>query len=165
MKKSATPNQSVELTATRRAFTLSDDQNTFTSSYTRPRWRQFTSVSLDGNAHREIPAFSPLLLRGFLHDDHRVFGHWACAGCLSPLRRRLLARRICCWRSCMFLGRLSATCCSLAVCTLQDGSAIARTIGTGGIIVGAIFPGIFGLKIIPQFFRVAALQTSGMHVE
>jgi cytochrome c biogenesis protein CcdA len=38
-------------------------------------------------------------------------------------------------------------------------------VGQGGIIVGAIFPGILSLKIIPQFFRVASLQTSGIHVE
>ncbi len=37
--------------------------------------------------------------------------------------------------------------------------------GQNGIIVGAIFPGIISLKIIPQFLRIASLQTSGTHVE
>jgi hypothetical protein len=37
--------------------------------------------------------------------------------------------------------------------------------GQNGIIVGAIFPGIISLKIIPQFLRIASLQTSGIHVE
>jgi hypothetical protein len=37
--------------------------------------------------------------------------------------------------------------------------------GQTGIIVGAVFPGIFGLKIIPQFLRVASLQTSGIDVQ
>ena len=38
-------------------------------------------------------------------------------------------------------------------------------VGQTGIIAGAIFPGIFGLKIIPQFLRIASLQTSGIDVE
>jgi hypothetical protein len=37
--------------------------------------------------------------------------------------------------------------------------------GQTGIIVGAIFPGVFGLQIIPQFLRVASRQTAGIHVE
>jgi hypothetical protein len=33
------PNQALELTATRRVFTFSDDQNNFSRSHTRSRWR------------------------------------------------------------------------------------------------------------------------------
>jgi hypothetical protein len=37
--------------------------------------------------------------------------------------------------------------------------------GQSGLLIGAIFPGIFGLIIIPQFLAVAAKQTSGVHVD
>lgn len=37
--------------------------------------------------------------------------------------------------------------------------------GQTGMLVGAIFPGIFALAIIPQFLSVARKQTSGIHVE
>ena len=40
-----------------------------------------------------------------------------------------------------------------------------RYSGQTGMLIGAIFPGIFGLAIIPQFLAVAARQTSGIHVE
>lgn len=38
-------------------------------------------------------------------------------------------------------------------------------VGQNGILIGAIFPGIFGLAIIPQFLIVAWKQTSGVHVQ
>ncbi len=37
--------------------------------------------------------------------------------------------------------------------------------GQTGMLVGAIFPGILGFAIIPQFLSVASKQTSGIHVE
>ena len=37
--------------------------------------------------------------------------------------------------------------------------------GQTGLLIGAVFPGIFALAIIPQFFSVARKQTSGIHVE
>jgi hypothetical protein len=37
--------------------------------------------------------------------------------------------------------------------------------GQTAMLVGAIFPGIFALTIIPHFLRVAWKQTSGIHVE
>ena len=37
--------------------------------------------------------------------------------------------------------------------------------GQTGLLVGAIFPGIFALTIIPQFIVVALKQTSGIQVE
>ena len=36
--------------------------------------------------------------------------------------------------------------------------------GQTGMLIGAIFPGLFGLAIIPQFLAVAARQTSGIRV-
>ena len=40
-----------------------------------------------------------------------------------------------------------------------------RTNYATGMLIGAIFPGLFGLAIIPQFLAVAARQTSGIRVE
>lgn len=37
--------------------------------------------------------------------------------------------------------------------------------GQTGMLIGAIFPGLFALAIIPQFLAVARKQTSGIHVE
>ena len=37
--------------------------------------------------------------------------------------------------------------------------------GQTGMLIGAIFPGVFALAIIPQFLAVARKQTSGIHVE
>jgi hypothetical protein len=37
--------------------------------------------------------------------------------------------------------------------------------GQGGILVGAVFPGLGGLAIIPQFIAVALRQTSGKTVQ
>lgn len=37
--------------------------------------------------------------------------------------------------------------------------------GQAGLLIGAIFPGIFALAIIPQFLAVARKQTSGIYVE
>jgi hypothetical protein len=38
-------------------------------------------------------------------------------------------------------------------------------LGQTGLLVGAVFPGIFSLAIIPQFAMVALKQTSGIEVE
>ena len=38
-------------------------------------------------------------------------------------------------------------------------------VGQTGLLVGAIFPGIFALAIIPQFAAVALKQTSGIDVQ
>ena len=38
-------------------------------------------------------------------------------------------------------------------------------VGQTGLLVGAVFPGIFSLAIIPQFAMVALKQTSGIEVE
>ena len=38
-------------------------------------------------------------------------------------------------------------------------------VGQTGLLVGAVFPGIFSLAIIPQFAMIALKQTSGIHVE
>jgi hypothetical protein len=38
-------------------------------------------------------------------------------------------------------------------------------VGQTGMLVGAIFPGIFSLAIIPQFAIIALKQTSGIEVE
>jgi hypothetical protein len=37
--------------------------------------------------------------------------------------------------------------------------------GQTGMLIGAIFPGLFCLAIIPQFLAVAVRQTSGIRVE
>ena len=38
-------------------------------------------------------------------------------------------------------------------------------VGQIGLLVGAVFPGIFSLAIIPQFAMIALNQTSGIEVE
>jgi hypothetical protein len=38
-------------------------------------------------------------------------------------------------------------------------------VGHKGIVIGAIFPGILSLKIIPHYLRIAAKQTSGVFVD
>lgn len=38
-------------------------------------------------------------------------------------------------------------------------------VGQTGLLIGAVFPGIFCLAIIPQFAMVALKQTSGIEVE
>jgi len=38
-------------------------------------------------------------------------------------------------------------------------------VGQTGLLVGAVFPGIFSLAIIPQFAMIALKQTSGIKVE